>query len=817
MIEAAASLSLALRRTLRSLARRPALAIAALVSLALGIGANIALFSVAHGVLLRPLPYPDEERIVRLWENHEGAQAMVRAPLLSDLTVRAWRESSSTLEGLGAYRRSRLIERRPESNVPLEGAFISPALFSLLGAKPVLGRLFEEEDAGQQAAPVVVLSGRFWQDRFGGDEAVLGQVLELDGKPRTIVGVADGSFHFPDREVALWVPYILPPVSTEPGSSSMRVFSALGKLKPGTTAAQAASEGTAIARAKERPPVADAIFGEGGPVVVSARQLRLELTESVRPAVRILAFGVGLILLICCANVANLLLSRGVSRQRELAVRTALGAERKHLIGQVVRESLLLSFGGGLLGLGLGAALIRILPALAPADFPRLEDIHLDGRTLAFALAATLATALLAGLLPALQASRFLRNPPLRGGAGSAGGGQAFPFGKGLLIAEAALAVMLLVAAGLLLHSFSQLLAVDTGYDRENVLAAYVLMPQGGSAETLNGQREEMLEALRGTPGVLAAGAGNMVPLSPATAISQFSLPASGPDGEPVEARAVTYVITPGYTEALAMSLKEGRSFTAPDLASGSRRMLVNEEFARSYLNDGEPVAGRRLDANVRGDDIPTEIIGVVGDVLREGLDDTPQASIYTLPRHGYSIQGGFNLLVRTSGNPEPLISTLRQRVLEVEPRAVLDAATLSSKVSASLSEPRFAAATLGAFALLALLLAATGLYSVLSYSVSRRSREMGIRSALGADRRKIVQLVLRQGLGVTALGLLLGVAGAALLTRWIETLLFGISPLDPLVFTAAPAVLLLVAVAACWFPARRAASTDPTVALRAE
>ena len=327
----------------------------------------------------------------------------------------------------------------------------------------------------------------------------------------------------------------------------------------------------------------------------------------------------------------------------------------------------------------------------------------------------------------------------------------------------------------------------------------------------------EILEALRATGGVVAAGAGNMAPLSRATAISQFTLPLPGPDGEPAVARAVSYVVTPGYTEALSMNLREGRWFRDADLTAAGQPMLVNEAFVRAYLTDGKPAVGRQMGQPSEEEPVPPEIVGVVANVLRDGLDDVPQPAIYTLPQPDARTFGSFSLLVRTAGEPQALVGTLREAVRQAEPGALVDVATLSSQVSASLAQPRFAAATLGVFALLALVLAATGLYGVLSYSVSRRVREMGIRSALGAGHGSLVRLVMRQGLAVCAVGLLLGLAGAALLTRWLESQLFGVSPLDPLAFAAAPLALLAVAALACWLPARRAASVEPTEALRAE
>lgn len=805
------------RQALRGLARHKGFTAAALVSLALGIGANTALFSVVYGVLLRPLPYPEPERLVRLSEHHPGGRPAIQAPLVSDLTFRAWREEPRTLEGLAAYGRgAHTISGGDagERTVRLEGAAVSPELFALLGVRPAAGRLIEAADLADGAPPVVVIGDELWRQRFGGDRSAVGETLTLDGTAYTVVGVAPAGFAFPDRDVRLWTPHRHSVRTPEDGS--MSIFGAIGRLRPGVTAEQAAAEGTAAARSRPRPAPAEMLFGQGGPVEVRVEPLTEEMTARVRPALLVLAAGVGFILLICCANVSNLLLARGVARRRELAVRAAVGAGRLRLARQMVTESLVLSAIGGALGLGLAAMLLELLPALAPADFPRLDDVRLDGRTLAFTALAAAAAGLVAGLLPALRSSRPALVPGLRDGVGASAGAPTRRLGAGLLVAEAALATVLLVGAGLLVHSFAALTAVDAGYEPGNVLTARVYLPGEPTPERQTAFAEALRERLAAIPGVEAAGAGSTAPFVRFTMLNRLELAGAGPDGGTVTAQAVTHVVTPGYAEALSLRLLQGRLLADRDRGSAAREVVVNDSFARAYLGGGTPV-GRRFERLWGPDDPPTEIVGVVGDVLRDGLDGEPQPEMYVLPDAFYSMPGEMSLMVRTAREPEALAPLVRELVAEQDPAAAVETATLSSRVSASLAQPRFAAAALSAFALLALALAATGLYGVLSYEVSQRRREIGVRSALGAGRGRIVRGVLRQGLAVTAAGLAVGVAGAAGLTRLLESLLFGIEPLDAAAFAAAPLLLLAVAAAACLLPARRAAAVDPCEALRGD
>ncbi len=809
-----------IRQAFRSLLHQKGFTAAALLSLALGTGATIALFSVVYGVLLRPLPYPDADRLVRLSEYHPGASASVRAALFTNFTYHAWSDPR-TIEGLAAFSNETFTETSGEEPVKLVGASLTPSTFKLLGTRPALGRLLDEGDAKETSPRVAVLSDGLWKERFGGDPSVIGKTLILDGTIHTVVGVAPPEFYFPRREARLWTSYAIPRGSADPDHQSIRLFGAIAKLKAGVTLEQAAGEGTIAARSVPRPPVADAIFGKGGPVAVKVETLLSEMTTTVRPALLLLASGVGLILLIACANVASLQLTRGVSRQREIAVRSALGAGRGRLMRQLVTESLVLSALGGACGLLLGSALLAALPSFAPANFPRLPDIALDRTALAFAAGVALVSGLLSGLLPAWRSARIGVASALRDGSGASASVATQRLRSALVAGEAALAVMLLIGAALLARSFSELLQVDPGYDIGNVLIAR--LDSGGRPQPDDqalDHAQELLARVRALPGVEAAGVGNMTPLDFATAVSSFELPdARAPEGK-VQARAIFYTVTPGFGEALSLRLKEGRLFGAPDETSAIESVLVNEEFARVYLNDGKPVVSRRYEGLFRraaGAAATTEIVGVVGNVLKDGFDAEPMPAMFALPRFGRRLPSGFQLVVRTSSEASALPASVRAIIRQLDPGATVETALLSTRVAASVAQPRFAALTLGVFALLALSLAAFGLYAAMSYNVTQRKRELGVRTALGATRRDIVGLILRQGMRVAVVGLGTGVLAATFLSRLLEKLLFGVTPLDPLAFASAPGLLLIAALLACLVPAWRGASVEPTEALRCE
>lgn len=801
---------------LRLFRRTPGFTAISVLTIALAIGGCTAVFSVVNGVLLSPLPYPEPGRIVSVAEEHPGSPSTLGGLLLSNHTYHAWAPGAKTIVELGAYSPRRYTvsgEGLAESD-RVAGTAVSPSLLRVLGVAPRTGRPFEEADAAPGAAPVVLLSHEFWTSRLGADPAAVGRILRVDGVSREVVGIMPPGFAFPDKAL-IYTPYDV----AVPTPNGVGLFAALARMAPGVTPEQVHAEATAAAQSVTRPYVMEVVFGKGGAVEVPVQRLSERVTRTVRPALIVLAVGIGLVLVIACANVANLFLSRGVSRAREMAVRAALGAGRGRLLRQLLVESLLLSIAGGALGIFLGWMLTRAIPALAPGDFPRLTSIEMNGEVLLVSALLSLAAGTLSGLLPALRGSRTALSSAMREGdvrTATASGRGSRPV---LLALEAALAVILLVGAALLGRSFANLLDVDAGYDPAGVLTAN-LVPVGQDDEPrMTAVANAVLERVRAMPGVEAAGAGNMAPFAGSTAISGFTLPGeTTADGQPVQARALSHWVTPGYFQALGMRLVDGRFPVAADTTSATRTVLVNESFAKSYFSDGRDIVGRRYMGMMGGDDTPFEIIGVLADALPAALDGKPEPSIY-VTQGGEFLFARASLVVRTSGDPSALGPAIRSVVREVEPSAVaLDqVATLSSQVAESVGQPRFAASVLGAFAMLALALAAIGLYGVLSYNVSARRREMGVRAALGAGRRDLLGLVMWQGLAVTAIGLAIGLAASAFLTRLMETLLFGVQPLDLVSFLAAPAVLFAVACLACFVPAMRAARVDPAIALRSE
>ncbi len=727
-----------IRYALITLRRVPTFAVTALATLALGIGATTAVFAIVNAVLLRPLPYPESQRLVRLWEEHPGGSSPAGNRWLSHNTRAAWIQRSRTVEDIGAYATYDYTVRIGDEPSRLSGSAVSPSVFAMLRATRAIGRFFTSGEDVEGAAAVAILSDQLWRERYGSDPAIVGKTILIDGRMHTIVGVARPELRFPTPQVLFWVPDVLPRAGT--GSAPMVAFTALGRLRPGVTAAQAEAEGTAAARSVPRPPAAEFFFGKGGLVVVHARTLVADMTRPVRPALLLLIAAVALVLVIACANVANLLLSRGIARHRELAIRAAIGASPARLVRQLLTESLVLSTAGGLLGLALAWALLHLLPLAVPAHLSRLEDVRIDLVVVTCGLAASLFAAF----------------------------------------------AVLTVGASLLAHSFLELTKVDAGYDPAHVLALSVQLPEGPALSQRTMQFiDAMLARVRRTPGVTAAGAGGMMPLMIRTAITQLTLPPGVGAGKPTTGRVLSNVITPGYAEALGLRLKEGRLFSEADARAATRVVLVNQEFVRRFLAD-DRVIGLPLGRLYEGDGgAETEIIGVVGNVLKDGNDTEPQPEIYFA--HGYA-------------------------------GAVVDRLVpLRTLVAASWDQPRFAASVVSGFAALAMALAGVGLYGALSYSVSQRRRELGLRAALGASRPTLVRLILREGLSVTLVGLGVGVIAASLVTRLMRGLLFGVTPLDGAAFTLGPLLLVAVGMVACVLPAMRAASIDPAIVLRAE
>ncbi|MEO5822427.1 MAG: ADOP family duplicated permease [Vicinamibacteraceae bacterium] len=801
-----------LRQALRSLRRGGSSTAAAFLTLALGLGLTTALIAVLDGVLLRPLPYPDSEQLLLVSEHRPGVTRRIGG-IVSAATVEAW-QGSRVVEGPAAYGTRGFLWTSPTGADRMAGGRLSAGVMPILRVQPFRGRFFGpvDEIAGQDA--VVILSHGLWMERFGGRDDAIGQRIRLDNRDYEVVGVAPPGFAFPRVETRLWTPDVR--VVPDPARPQVRVSPAIARLRPGASIQQAVAEGTAAARGVPRSMVDDLLFGKGGPMEVRVDRMLDEAVASVKPALLAVAGGVLLLLLVACANVANLLLAAGVARRRELAVRAAMGASRGQLLRLMLVEHALLAAAGLAAAWLLATLVLDALPLVAPADFPRLDSISITTRVLAASGGAAVLTVLLAGLLPAWRSSRAHLSLAMKDDDGRSAGETSARLRTSLLVVEAALALVLVAGALLLVRTVDRLQHVDAGYDASNVLSARLEI--GGPADSPDaGARrvalvEGVLRRLRALPGVVDAGAGNMAPFGDGIALAAFDVP-GGAAGTTAEVES--HLVTPGFTEALQFRVVAGRTFTSGDPVRGGP-VLVNETFVNRYLRDGRPVAGRAFPVAVDTGEAPASIIaGVLRDIRPNGPRSEPRAEIYRLTGPGRPLRGSIELVVRTRDDPLRIVPALRDIVRSEDRGAAVHAiGTLAGRVSTTIAAPRFFAIVIGLFASLALALAAIGLYGVLSYTVTLRRRELGIRAALGAGRRDLLGLVLRQGLAATLAGLAIGIVlslGAAWLMR---SLLFGVEPTDVPSFAGAAAALLAVALVACLVPARRAASSDPRAAL---
>jgi putative ABC transport system permease protein len=813
----------------RLLRRQPAYAALVVATMALGIAATTVIGSVAYGVLLKPLPWADAPRLVRLFETRQGSTRRFR-PSMTNVTYRAWRESASTLEAMAAWSTERVALTGGSSTSRIVIADVTPTLFPMLGASPAAGRAFVRGDDEPGRPPIVILSYGLWQQQFGGRADAVGRTLRLDATTYTVVGAMPASFMFPDRQTRAWVPFYIEPVTT-PGRAgfSISMFQALGRLRPGVTPLQAAAEGTARGRSVPDPgAVSMAVFGSTGPVEVSVVPLLQALVGDVRPALLILFAAVVLLLATATANVASLQLTRATARRRELAIRAAIGAARGRLVRQTVVENVLLGLMGGAAGLALAAVMHRALPAVLPANFPRLDDLAFDWRIQAFAVVISFGAGLGCAILPALHVARIDVVPALVEDSLA-------PIGAGLrtrvartralvMMAEIAIASVLLVGASLLIRSFVDLMNADLGYDATNVLTARVVLPDGEySPARRMAVLDDMVRRLSSTTGVAHVAYSNAIPFTGGEALSSF--PVKRRDGSSVQVQTGVRQVSPEYFAAMGQRVVEGRAFTADDAAAATPSVMVNREFSRKYL-DGRAL-GWSLPGQTKPNAIggtPRPIIGVVEDTVRHEVTDTPQPEVYyTASRQpsATSLQkilaSDLNLIVRTSSDPRALIPTLRAIVAAAAPGAPVESVmTMRDRVAESLAQPRLYAVLLGTFASFALAIAGVGLFGVLSYSVAQRAREIGVRSALGAQVRDIVVLVLGQSMTIAVGGLLAGLVASYWVSQALRTFLYGVSPHDTLTFAAVAAVLLVVAALASLVPARRAASVDPVKVLRA-
>ena len=816
------------RHGIRVLGKHRGFTAVAVLTLALGIGANTAIFSIVDAVLLRPLPYPGADRLVRVAEQggpiRTGGSRAASSGILTNDTFDAWRDATATLDGIAAYAQRSYTLTGLGDPVRIRGAAVSAALFQMLQVAPEAGRVFTRANEQSGADQVAVISDALWTTRFAHRADIVGAPITLDDRQVTVVGVLPPSFYFPDRDAQIWMPMVMPVAAAQrPGQQMIFAFSALARLKAGTSIEQAAAEGTTVAARAHPAPLGPRPAG-AAPLAVRLIPLQQDMVAGIRPALLVLVGAVTLVLLIAIANVANLLLARGAARQRELAVRTALGARRVRLLRQLLTESVLLGLVGGALGVGLAFGLQRLLPAIAPGNIPRLDEVAIDARVLAFATGLAILAGLLFGLAPGLQGSRINVVGTLNEAGMQRSGG--FRLVKGnrfrglLVVAEVALSLVLLAGAGLLVHSFVDLMNVDPGYDPANVVTAQVSLPPGRYAAA--GARQvffdELLDRLSAMHGVKAVGTTNLLPLLPGNIILSFGIVGQPPPTNPQDApHASLRIVSPGYAAAMGLRLRAGRWLTDRDTAATPMVVLVNETLARTYL--GGSAVGQHI--QLLG---PAEIVGVVGDVRHSGLDTAPQPEMYIAFKQmpptlqGPMGAGATAIVVRAAGDPLQLVPALRQAILQIDPNLPIDnVATMDARLATSVAEPRFYALLLGAFGLLALLLAAVGIYGVLSHNVSERHREIGVRMALGAERRTILALVVRQGLLLTAAGVVVGLLAAVAATRLLSSLLFSITAADPLTYVGATILLLAVAFLACWIPARRATRVDPMTALRYE
>jgi putative ABC transport system permease protein len=804
-----------LRYGARTLRKRPAFTVVAVLALALGIGANTAIFSVVNTLLLSPLPFHDSEHLVMLWEANRPRD--MHQNVISAANFLDWREQSASFADMAAFYDARLNLTGGGDPLEVPSQITTENLFSLLGVEPILGRSFTREDVAPDAPEVVILGYGLWQSRFGGDPAVVGRTITLNGTSATVVGVLPAGFQWfikkgslTDKPAELWTPFGF----TEQNRVRRgRFMSAVARLKPGVSPAQAQAEMTAIATRLEQQY---ANFNAGWGVEVVP--LREQFVGDVRPALLVLLGAVGFVLLIACANVANLLLARAAARHREIAVRTALGAGRMRLIRQLLTESLLLSVLGGVLGLFLAWWGVGALVALSPSDLVNLEHVSLSLPVLFFTLLVSLLTGLIFGLAPAFEATRLNLTESLKeGDKGVSGNARSRRLRSAFVIAEMALSLVLLTSAGLMLKSFMRLQTVNPGFTADKLLTMRVILP--GRKYRDEYQRiaffKQATERISHLPGVESTGAVSFLPFAGLGAATRFTIEGR-PEPEAGQAPTTDVRVTDAnYFRTMNIPLISGRGFTDQEATEKRSVAVINETMARKYFAGEDPI-GKRLTVSMGEKPSPTVIVGVVGDVKHMSLDSEVKPMVYwPHPELAYS---GMTIVVRTEGEPLDLAAAAQREIQQLDPeQPVSDIRTMEQLLASSVARVRFNTLLLGLFAALALLLAAVGIYGVMSYSVTQRTHEIGIRMALGARTADVLKMIIGQGMRLALAGVVLGLAASLLLTRVMKSLLYGVTATDPLTFTGVSLLLIAVALAACYLPAHRATRVDPMEALRYE
>jgi predicted permease len=799
-----------LRYALRMLAKNPGFTAVAIIALALGIGANTAIFSVVNTVLLRPLPYKDPDRLMFVFEDSSKHGFPRDTPTVANFID--WRDQNRVFESMAAIAGASLNLTGVGDPERIAGYRVSASLFPMLGVSPQLGRWFTPDEDQAGANRVVMMSHSLWQRSFGGDPNIVGKALTLNGRSVTVVGVMPADFRFYIQEDELWVPIAFTP--EEQKNRSSHYLDVVARLKPGVALPQAQAEmSTIAARLQQQYPETNTNVGSE---VVPMHE---QMVGDVKRPLLILLGAVGLVLLIACVNVANLLLARAAVRQREIALRVALGASRWRLIRQFLTESVLLGALGGLVGLLLALAGLKLLTVVIPPNIPQIKNVAIDPRVLGFTILISLLTGLIFGLAPAIQSSSFSPNETLKEGGRDPVAGRGNRIRGGLIVAEVAISLVLLIGAGLLINSFLRLRNVDPGFRSDHLLTMRVFLPQTKYAQPA--QRAafytEVIRRLETVPGVKSSAVTTNLPLykqGNSTNISIEGRPEPPPSQEPI---ITVRVVSPKYLETMGIPLLSGRQLTDQDGEKTPNVTVISETMARRYW-PGENAIGKRISfGQAEKDEDWIQIVGIAGDVRQYDLITEMKPQMYV----SYQQEGFFmprDLVVKTDVDPLSLAATVRKTIWEVDKdQPVSNIRTMDQIAAESVARQRFSMLLFAIFAGVALLLAAVGIYGVMSYSVAQRRGEFGIRMALGAQKRDVLKLTIGKALKLVVLGVVFGLAGAFALTRLMASLLFGIGATDPITFAAISLVLVGVGVLASYIPARRATKVDPIVALRYE
>ena len=806
-----------LRFGARTLARNPGFACVAVLTLALGVGANAAIFSVVSAVLLRPLPWSEPDRAVMIWSRWTAFDKT----WVSDGEVNDYRKESRTLSEIAAWDDGQVNLTGDGDPERVSAGTVTANLFSVLGVAPIRGRVFTPQEDVPNGPKVAILGYGLWQRRYAGDPSILGRTIQIDGAPHEVIGIMPADFVLPTdfqnpAPSALWTPNGWDRASTDHGNHG---FYAAGRLRPGATVAQARDDLHLVAQAW----TSRGLYPKPMQFDTVVLSLREEVVGTVRRAIWLLFGAVGFLLLIACANVANLLLARAEARQREMAVRTALGASAGRVIRQLMTESLVLAGISAAAGLALAASGVRLLAWWNPSSIPRVAGTSVDWRVLLFTIGVALATTVIFSVAPAARLLRADLTDSMKEGGGNAttGGGRR-RFRNGLVVAEMALAVVLLVGAGLMLRTLWSLQRIDLGFNPTGVLTMRIALPQASykDADQVVGFYSRLVDQIRGIAGVTAAGAARSLPLG--STIGDFGLRVDGyvpPPG--TNAKGDWQIATDGYLQAMGEQVVRGRGIERTDTTNGQLVGLVNEEMARRYW-PGRDAIGGRFRIGGRADRPWVNVVGIVKDVRHNGVTGVVKEKFY-VPHTQWHLSVGnpirsMTLVVRTDGNPSTLTSAVRNIIRQLDANLpVADVRTMEDVVGGALSTPRFTSVLLSIFAALALTLSAVGIYGVLSYVVSRRTREIGIRVAIGAGRAQVLTMVLGSGVSLAVYGIAAGLVLAFGVTRLLRGLLHGVTPADPATFVVVAASLTAVAALASVVPAWRASRVDPVIALRSE